>query len=317
MTRRRGGRRRADGRRGFALVVVLLAMTLVGVVVAEFALSMRLEAAAVRATKEMVLANHLVDTAINQAIREIAADATLVGLGDDGILTFYTAERAALPRLEREKVEFGPGRYTYRISDEEARLNLNTTAVALQERLLRDLGVDKQERDTILGSIQDWRDPNDEHRLNGAESEDTYLKLKVPYRARNGNLESVAELLQIKGITRDLFHGAEGRPGLVDLVTVKGGTLVNINTAPPRVLRALGLADAEVEQIVQARRTAPYATLPGQFGGRGLGIATRTFRIEAEGLIGDRVVSRATAVVQRHADPNEPTVVFLEWSGFR
>jgi len=45
--------------RGFALIVVLLVMAIVGVVGAEFAYSMRLEATAVRAYKDRILASHL------------------------------------------------------------------------------------------------------------------------------------------------------------------------------------------------------------------------------------------------------------------
>src|SRR5205814_8609261 len=45
--------------RGIALIVVLLVMAIVGIVGAEFAYSMRLEASAVRAYKAGIVANHL------------------------------------------------------------------------------------------------------------------------------------------------------------------------------------------------------------------------------------------------------------------
>src|SRR5881409_3574692 len=111
--------------RGFALVVVLLVLALVAVAGGEFAYSMRLEAAAVRAYKNGLIGSHLAEAALEQAIREIVGDAPLVVEGDDGLLTFYTADRRALPRLKREKSELGGGQYTYRITDEEARLNIN------------------------------------------------------------------------------------------------------------------------------------------------------------------------------------------------
>ena len=44
--------------------------------------------------------------------------------------------------------------------------------------------------DVMLDSWQDWRDTNEEHRINGAESEDTYLKLSVPYRSKNGKVDT-------------------------------------------------------------------------------------------------------------------------------
>ena len=302
--------------RGFALVVVLLVLALVSVVGAEFAYSMRLEAAAVRAYKTGVIAGHLAETGVEQAIREIVADSTAVTEDDDGRLTFYDRNRAPLPRLPREKVEFGGGQYSYRITDEEGRLNVNTATPDRLDRLLLALGLDKSARDTIVDSLQDWKDPNDEHRLNGAESEDTYLKRPVPYRAKNGHLDSVTELLQVKGVTPALFHGDKDRPGLAARVTTRSPNQVNMNTADPLVLRAFGLSDAEISEIVQTRRAAPYVQVPGKFGGRSLAVTTSTFRVEAEGIVDGRVAARVTAIVQKKAG-NPPAITVLEWSGLR
>ena len=309
------GRRRAwPGERGFALLLILLVLALVAVVSAEFAYSMRLEAAAVRAYKNGLIGSHLAEAALEQAIREIVGDAPLVVEGDDGLLTFYTADRRALPRLKREKSELGGGQYTYRITDEEARLNINASPPDRIDRLLLALQLDKSVRDTIGDSIQDWRDANEEHRLNGAESEDYYLKLPVPYRAHNANLESVTELLQIKGITPAIYNGSKERPGLADLITVRGSGPVNMNTAGPYVLEALGLSSAEISEIVQGRHNAgPFPNVPGKFGGRNLSVATRTFRIEAEGIVDDRVVARLIAIVQRRTEADPPSVLVLEW----
>lgn len=304
-----------DQERGFALIVVLLVMAVVGVVGAEFAYSMRLEASAVRAYKEGIVASHLAEAAVAQAVRELVADAAYVAADDKGLLTFYTAERLPLAHLPREKVDFPGGQFSYRITDEEARVNLNTSAHDRIDRLLRGLGLDKSVRDVIGDSLQDWRDANEEHRLNGAES-DYYLALPVPYRSHNGNLESVTELLQIRGVTPEIYHGAPGKPGLVDLVTVKSTGQINMNTAPPEVLAALGLSDAEVSQIVQARAVTPYNAVPGQFGGRGLAVATRTFRVEAEGIVDGRVAARVTAVIQKPPGA-QLSVAILAWSRLR
>ena len=307
--------RRHRDERGFALVAVLLVLGILGVIGAEFAYSMRLEAAATRGYKETIIATHLAEAAVEAALREIAADFTYVAVADDALITFHRADRTPLPRLPREKVQLGGGQYSYRVTDEEARLNVNTSPPDRLDRLLQGLDLTKSQRDTIVDSVQDWRDANEEHRLNGAESDDTYLKLPVPYRARNGNLESVTELLQIKGVTVAIFEGAEGRPGLAGLLTVRGAGSVNLNTAEPVVLKALGLSDAEITEIEQARRSTPYTIVPGRFAGRGLAVTTRTFRVEAEGLIGGRVAARLTATAQKRVEANAPAIVILEWSG--
>ncbi len=227
----------ATDQRGFALLAVTLVLALMGVAVTEFAFSMRLEAAMVRSYKDAVLARHLAEAGIQQAIREVLNDAAVHGLDEDGQVVFYQAPPGGgatpkrLPELPRSHVRLGPGEFSYRITDEEARLNLNLGLPGRLDNLLTALGVDKQQRDTINDSVEDWRDANDTRRLNGVESDD-YLQLPLPYRARNANPQDVAELLQVKGVTPELYYGSGDQPGLVDLVSVRGRGTVNLNTAP-------------------------------------------------------------------------------------
>jgi general secretion pathway protein K len=298
--------------RGFALLAVLLVLAIIGVLGAEFAYVTRLEASAVRAYKDGIVANHLAEAAVAQAIRELAQEWTVVLADDEGDLTFINRERVALPPLPRREVPLGPGHFSYRLRDEEALLNLNTAQPGRIEALLDALGIQRGQRDQIVDSIQDWRDPNEEHRAHGAESDDYYLKLPTPYRARNANLESTLELLQIRGMTPALFHGADGKPGLSDAVTVRSVGQVNLNTAPPLVLRAMGLSEAEIGTVLMTRKDTPYISVPGQFGGRGFAVSTRTFRVIAEGIVHGRVGARITAVIRRQS---ESEITILEWSG--
>jgi type II secretory pathway component PulK len=305
-------RARAD-ERGFALVAVLLVLALLGVIGAEFAFSMRLEATMVRSYEDGVVAAHLAEAAVAQAVREILTDAPLVGTPDDEPLTFFRTVLTPLPRLRREAVPLGAGQFAYTITDEEARIDLTRTPPERVERLLLVLGLEKRVRDTIVDSLQDWHDANEEHRLNGAESEDTYLKLPLPYRSRNAPLEDIRELLQIHGMTPEIYYGHDRQPPLRDYVTVHATGQVNINTASEIVLKALGLSDSEVSDIVQSRRAAPYA-LPGRFTGRGLVATTHTFRIEAVGLVAGVPRARITAIVQKRAGTGgDPEVAILGW----
>src|SRR2546428_5683615 len=181
---------------------------------------MRLEASMVRSYRDGVIAMNLAEAGVEQAIREILTQATLVGNPDDGPLTFYRTGLDPLPRLPREAVPLGGGQFSYRITDEESRLDLNRSSPDRIDRLLTVLEVEKADRDPIVDSLQDWQDADENHRLNGAESEDTYLKLPVPYRSRNGPLEDVRELLQIHGVTREIYSGHDRIPPLRDFVTV-------------------------------------------------------------------------------------------------
>jgi general secretion pathway protein K len=312
-----------DRERGFALVAVLLVVAFVAVIGAEFAYSMRLEATAARVYKETLMATHLAEAGLEQAIRELVADVAIVGLGDDRDrdadtecpFVFYTRTGLPLKRLPHRNVPLGAGEFSYCISDEEARLNLNTSPPDRVRRLLQAVGIERQARDAIVDAIQDWRDPNEEHRLHGAESEDTYLKLPIPYRSKNANFDSVAELIQIKGVTTKLLHGEDDRPGLASLVTAKTPGQININTVGKEVVQALGLSDAEFTEIAQFRRVAPYTSVPPRFSGRGMTVTSRTFRIEARGLIDGQVRAKLTAIVQKQAGTGGQEVAVLEWSG--
>ena len=302
--------------RGFALLAVMLVLSLLGVVVTEFAFSMRLEASMIRSYKERVLAGYLAEAAVQQAMREVLGPGDVHALDDNGDLVFYGTPAGVgqtrptlLPSLPRVRVPLGAGGFTYRITDEESRINLNTAPADRVDRLLGTLGLDKQQRDVINDALQDWKDADSLERPNGAESESYYVRLPLPYRARNGQMQDVRELLQIRGITREVYAGADGKPGLAGLTTVVGRDTVNLNTAPVPVLKALGFSDAEISDVTQTRLRNPYPSVPGRFAGRGLTVGSSTFRIEAEGLVAGEPRARVVAIVQRRTavPPARPT----------
>jgi type II secretory pathway component PulK len=303
--------------RGFALLTVMLAVALLAVVVVELVHSARLEASMVRSYRDGVTAAHLAEAGVQQAIREIMSPSQVSALDESGQVVFYRAlpgqtTPVSLPPLSRVRVPLGTGEFSYRITDESARLNINGISPERLGRLLAELAVDRQQRDVISASLQDWRDTNELDRAHGAESE-FYLQLAVPYRARNANLQDAAELLQIRGVTRALYRGTEGRPGLRDLVTTAAVTSVNLNTAPPLVLKALGFSDAEISDATQARMRAPYPSVPGRFAGRGLAVGSNVFRIEAEGVVAGMPRHRVVALVQRGQRNLPLDVAILAW----
>jgi general secretion pathway protein K len=302
--------------RGFVLIAVLLTLTLMAVIVTELAFSARLEASMVRSYRDRVLARHLAEAAVQQAMREIATPSQVAALDETGQLVFYRAlpgqtTPTPLPALPRVRVALGPGEFSYRLIDESARLALNLGADRLGQ-LLEALGVERAERDIITDSVQDWRDADELHRLHGAES-DFYLALPVPYRARNGNIQDAAELRQIRGVTSELYAGGGDRPGLGELVTAAAVNTVNLNTASPLVLKALGLSEAEIADVVQTRARAPYPSVPGRFARRGLAVGSSVFRIEAEGRVAGFVRSRVVTVVQRGRGNAPLQATILSW----
>ncbi|HEY7140503.1 MAG TPA: hypothetical protein VIE44_10415 [Methylomirabilota bacterium] len=303
-------RRRGDA--GVALIVVLLVLALLLTIVAEFAQAMRLEAVAATNFRSALAETWLAEAGYQRALAEILPDALAHELDAGGALVFRRARLGTLPVTERLDLRIDPGRMSYRLTDESARLNLNRATRETLDRLLQELGVEKSERDGIVDSIQDWRDPNEAHRLNGAES-DYYLGLPVPYRSKNADFDSVDELLQVRGVTQALLYGRPGTPGLAEYLTVFGTGAVNVNTASPVVLRALGFAPAEVDFILGRRPWLDALEIPG--GLRRANQRTRTdiFRVEAWAG-GTAPAGRVlTAVVERQTSTGQVEAVPLAW----
>jgi hypothetical protein len=123
---------------------------------------------------------------------------------------------AVSPRVDEEGFYAG---LRFGLENESARLNLNSLLLAENQAedggrtLLMALpGMTEEIADAIL----DWIDPDSEPRTFGAEV-DFYSGLSPPYGPRNGPLESVEELLLVRGVTPDLLFGRDiNRNGIVD-----------------------------------------------------------------------------------------------------
>ncbi|HET7873911.1 MAG TPA: hypothetical protein VFN71_00190, partial [Methylomirabilota bacterium] len=94
---------------GFALLAVILVVALLSVVVTELVFSMRLEAGMVRAYREGVLAEHLAEAALHQAMRELSSDAQFQVPDEEGQLVLYRVAPGSvfptrLPALPRTRV---------------------------------------------------------------------------------------------------------------------------------------------------------------------------------------------------------------------
>ncbi|HDO36371.1 MAG TPA: hypothetical protein ENH07_08800, partial [Nitrospirae bacterium] len=143
--------------------------------------------------------------------------------------------------------------------------------------LLAAIGVDAETQDVIADSLLDWRDPDDLHRLNGAEN-DYYHSLDRPYDCKNGNLDSTEELLLVRGVTREIFYGNGEKPGLRDYVTVfSDSDRININTAAREVLLSLpGMDEDTADAVIEYRKNKQIknsAELQDALGGLYAGIS--------------------------------------------
>ncbi|HEX2965469.1 MAG TPA: helix-hairpin-helix domain-containing protein [Syntrophorhabdaceae bacterium] len=159
----------------------------------------------------------------------------------------------------------GTGKYVFRLYDESGKININRmqnrTAVILNN-LIVNLGTPKEQADIIVDSISDWIDGDNLARLNGAESE-YYQSLPNPYDAKNARLDTLEELMMVKGMTADILFGTKERKGLIQFLTVYSRMdRINMNAAPKEVLMALPDVTEEIaDRIVERRQSIEFKSI--------------------------------------------------------
>ena len=277
---------------GIALILVLWVMVLLIALGTEFALSMKTEVNTTRNFKEDAETYYLAKAGMNLAKAEILSNAQFHSWTEEkGYIfgpvaseneetdntvkpnTVQSVKPDVTPDTEQEleapeppqrtELPLGKGSIHYSIRDENGKININTASRDILSKALAANGLLLgSDRDTIIDSILDWIDKDDRHRVNGAES-DYYRGQSPAYTAKNGPLDSLEELLKIRGVTPELFYGseeykseessdAENAPGMARIFTVQGVSQFNPNTAERAVLEIM-YPENQVDEILEKK----------------------------------------------------------------
>lgn len=260
--------------RGFALVIVLWLFTVLFVLGTEFAGSMRQDATATKNFADETQSYYLATAAANLTFYRALIDRDRGGQGQTVGQAGQPgrAEKPPMQGLDQEdegplvnrdgqwhQIELWGAPVMVRVTDEGGKLPINFAAGEFDAKLypllvqvLGNMNVPSDTAAAIANAIIDWQDDDDEHRVNGAES-DYYMDLPTPYPAKNKRLDSLEELLFVKGVTPELYNGGtdEHPIGLRDVFSIFNSTgQVNLRYATPEVKRVLfGLDDDELKQI--------------------------------------------------------------------
>lgn len=309
-------RRLAGDERGVALLAVLLVLLFLTILGLDFAFSVRMEAQAALNFKEEAQSYFLAMAGIQRAIGEIMGTWEVNYLDADGDMVFARradfqgAPGTAPPATPKRKdLPLGTGSVSYSIDDEEAKLDVNRASrealVAILEAVGMGVGTS---RDIVADSILDWIDNDILHRLNGAES-DYYRALPRPYRAKNGPVEVMEEILLVRGVTPELFYGKESAgKGITAFLTATHAGRTNLNTASLPVLQAIFGANANY--VLERRVSQPF--LEDQMEGT---VRSSTFTIRSAGrLTGSRVSRHIRAVARKEGVGAAARLVFLSWN---
>ncbi len=256
--------------------MVLWVITILTVVVLEFSFAMRTEVNITKNFKDELQLYGIAEGGIQRAVTEMIFknDTRLQQLRKTMKMGEIAPEKKEWVADGRPyTISFDQGECELRIMSEAGKININTVSETTLRKIVGKLGLEEEARDTVVDSILDWIDPDDFRRLNGAEN-DYYQSLKEPYNCKNGPLDSVEELLLVRGVTPELFYGKKGAKtgeegaktytaGLKDIFSVYApGEQIDINSASSIVLRfALGIPDKVSRQIVKAREEKAFENL--------------------------------------------------------
>ncbi len=248
-------------------------MALLTVIAGEFCHAIRTEVNVTRNYKEETQAHYIAVSGLFWAVGELVVNERVPrqvkAPGSEG------GQEDIRPQINTDvpPIPFGDGQFKIEKMNESGKVNLNRAGALLLKMMLNNYQIEESDKSIIVDSIMDWRDKDNLHRLNGAE-DDYYLSLPQPYKCKNGDFTSVEELLLVRGVTPEIFHG-----GLKDMVAVyqdkETGPVsdiqrrtgfdfnkININAASPRMLRALpGITEDIVQAIVKYREKKDFRSL--------------------------------------------------------
>jgi general secretion pathway protein K len=339
---------------GVALVLTLVIVTLVAIIVLELNYLMRVDVHASSNFRDGVRSYYLAKSGVNVVKELFSRDIQELEEVKD---TLLAGGSHTLP--------IGEGSATVRVIDETGKINVNALAIEtattqptagaqspqggaqsprgqsgtqargaqareaqavspwiqIAQDLFQRLGIDPM----LVGAMIDWIDLDDIPTGSGGAESSYYRGLEKPYSARNGPMETIAELRLLKGFTDEVLLklGARRVGGIVDPATnlylsalplpQGGGWRVNLNTAPAAILNSLTrevgqFADPIVQQRAQ-RRIEKISDLQ-QLGISGealqdferLGTLTSLYyAVEARGTAGD-MMKQITALIRTGGD---------------
>lgn len=219
-------------RRGTVLIAVLVVVTVLSLAAYQYSDLMTAEYRASDYAHRHAQARALADSGLHYAAALLASpDAVASQLNGNPWNNPSAFQDVQVPGDEALSL---PGRFTliappdaedfvqggvrFGVTDEGGKININTvmsldsSGQALHDMLMKLPNMTED----VASAIVDWVDPDGEPRTGGAENE-YYSGLTPPYQTKNGPLESLEELLFVRGVTPDLLFGGDlNRNGIQD-----------------------------------------------------------------------------------------------------
>ena len=293
---------------GFAVIVVMIAVTVLSLMAGLFAYSMKVESRLAYNSENDEQLLWLGRAGMERARWILALEGqqpfsskNQIWAGGPGV---GAETNGPLAGISLDNFQVGAGPVSLKFIEQESKININTADTPLLTQVLTAMGANAGDISTVSDSIQDWIDTDDSTRPAGAES-DYYQGLAPSYYAKNAPMDDISELLLVKGVTLAMYNGGSGANdqgaafqhhhlgfgnapgqepdyafGLKDVFTPFSSGQVNLNTADATVLQLIPGMDTEsVAGIIKWRAGPDGAegtdddtpfTSPGQLSAAGV-----------------------------------------------
>jgi len=322
-------RRPGKAQQGFALILTILIVSLIVSVSLQFNTDMRSNVLSAANLRDGIRLSGIARSGFDYALAVLFEDlksndfdSVQEAWFDADLLSSNSGALFETGNLETVIIDHSGKIQVNRLVNEQGGFDVGQQDLLKRFLSLETFELDSEQVDNIVDALKDWIDTDNEVTRFGAE-ESYYKALEKPYRCKNGPMESLEELLLIRGVTRELYYGTEEKPGISQYLTIYGEGLININTAPRPVLMALSeqldqeLAD---EMMVYRKDEDHDLKNPGWYkkiSGMGdvtlpqnlITTASTHFEIRSAGIL-DAMVQTISGFVERQADGR---FVILSW----
>ncbi len=290
--------RAARGRtpEGFALVAVLWVTAILAAIATGYATMARLQGQEALHALTSARQAYLLQSALAKGeheLRKYKLNQHLLARKDEIESVSEKSLGLWWPRHEAYRIRLEDTNMAVRLVGNTGKLDVNSLDYARWESILAACGMESSAEITALAnSIADWIDEDTNFGIGGAEN-DYYQSLDTPYLCKDGPLESIEELLLVKGVTPELYYGTAERPGLSELLDVGGSEdKLDINSASPRAFLIIkGLSPETLAELETIRKAAPITRLAD---------------------LADVLSVEAMAILRQHFDIVPPKTVYLE-----
>jgi DNA uptake protein ComE-like DNA-binding protein len=213
-------------RRGFVILAVLLVIVLLSLAAYQYSDAMVAEARMADRIRKNAEAHALADSGVQYCAAVLSSPDALAGIlsnnpyDNPSVFQGRTVQEAPAGRRQGHfsivSVDYSQdpasGSYPTRfgVVDEAGRINLNALVLLDPSgKIAHDVLMKLPNMtEDVANSIIDWIDADEDPRAGGAETQ-YYSALTPSYRCKNGPLDSLEELLLVKGVTRALLFGSD------------------------------------------------------------------------------------------------------------